>query len=287
MSTAMKLEKPGSVLRGVVDQGGFSYACLFALRWLVYRALRPVDRTPALAQRRPFRAIRRRIGLLEARMVGIERERNLVAPWAVANLRFTARDNRTWWNTHDWSRLGEEWTPSEEWKKAVVSRYLAPYMPEGVPLLEIGPGGGRWTEVLQARASMLYVVDVAEAALSACQRRFARCTNINYNLGTGNTIPLPDESVCGVWSYDVFVHVNPADTLSYFREFCRVLNRGSYAVIHHPGAVGAAERAQAHRSDLTDGMVRRAARETGLEVVLQSSELVNVGDTLTVLRRPA
>nr|MBP7619396.1 hypothetical protein [Gemmatimonadales bacterium] len=145
MSTAMKLEKPGSVLRGVVDQGGFSYACLFALRWLVYRALRPVDRTPALAQRRPFRAIRRRIGLLEARMVGIERERNLVAPWAVANLRFTARDNRTWWNTHDWSRLGEEWTPSEEWKKAVVSRYLAPYMPEGVPLLEIGPGGGRWT----------------------------------------------------------------------------------------------------------------------------------------------
>lgn len=279
--------RPAGVLRAAVRQGGFGYACLFALRWLLYRALRPVDRCAALAERWPFSAVRRRIGGIESKLISMERDRNIVAPWAVANLRFTTGDNRKWWNTHDWSRLGEEWTPSEEWKRAVVSRFLMPYMPERVPLLEIGPGAGRWTEVLQARASVLYVVDVAEAALSACQRRFAHCTNVTYLLGTGRTIALPDNSVEGIWSYDVFVHVNPADTLSYFTEFCRVLKRGSFAVVHHPGRIGTAERAREHRSDLTEGMVRRAARESGLEVVLQSSELVNVGDTLTVLQRPA
>jgi SAM-dependent methyltransferase len=231
--------------------------------------------------------VRRAVVSLESTLVTVERERNIIAPWAVASGRFTAGDNRGWWNTHDWSRLGEEWTPSEEWKRAVVARFLVPYLPEAAPLLEIGPGAGRWTAVLQSRASVLHVVDLAEVALSACRRRFAGCANVNYILGTGSTIALPDAAVEGIWSYDVFVHVNPADTLRYFREFRRVLRPGCCAVVHHPGAAGPAERARHHRSDLTDGMVARAARESDLEVVLQCRELVNVGDTVTVLRRPA
>lgn len=199
--------------------------------------------------------------------------------------RFSAEDNRTWWNTHDWSALGEEWTPNPEWKSAVIERFLLPHVPLGGAALEIGPGGGRWTEVLRKRADRLYVLDVAERPLTVCRERFSGASNIEYMLGDGRTVALPDASLDAIWSYDVFVHVNPNDARSYFGEFARLLRPGAHAVIHHPGHTSASERQKAHRSDLTDRMILDFAANAGLEVVLQTTDLVNVGDALTVVRK--
>jgi ubiquinone/menaquinone biosynthesis C-methylase UbiE len=132
------------------------------------------------------------------------------------------------------------------------------------------------------------VVDVSEQAIQLCRERFRTCSNIDYFVGTGSTLPLADSSVEVVWSYDVFVHVNPLDARGYFREFRRVLKPGGTAVIHHPGSSKARHyREGAWRSDLTDAMVRDFARENGLEVTSTTTELVNEGDVLSVLRRLA
>jgi hypothetical protein len=53
--------------------------------------------------------------------------------------------NRDKWSRWDWHTLGEEWTQSAEWKRALVAQVLRPTMPPGGTLLEIGPGAGRWT----------------------------------------------------------------------------------------------------------------------------------------------
>jgi SAM-dependent methyltransferase len=221
---------------------------------------------------------------IDSSLIDIERRQGLYKPWTIGSRRFTAADNRQWWNSHDWSKLGEEWTPDAAWKTGIVERFLRPYIGEG-SVVEIGPGGGRWTELLCARAARVYVLDVAEAPLRVCRERFAQRSTISYVRGDGRTIPLREDSIDAVWSYDVFVHVNPADARSYIAEIGRVLRDGAYAVIHHPGQDPAAERAQKHRSDLTDQMVIQFAEASGLEVVLKTRELVNEGDVLTVLRR--
>ncbi len=170
-------------------------------------------------------------------------------------------------------------------ERTIVDRFLDPFVPKGGAVVEIGPGGGRWTEVLNARASHVYVLDVADAPLRVCRERFSQEPTISYVRGDGRTIPLRSGSIDALWPYDVFVHANPADARSYMEESGRVLRGGAYAVIHHPGRGSTSERAQHHRSDLTDHMVREFAAANGFEVVLQTNELVNDGDFLTVLRK--
>jgi ubiquinone/menaquinone biosynthesis C-methylase UbiE len=222
---------------------------------------------------------------LDLRRLDIERLRGLHALWTVAASRFTAADNCKWWNTHDWSRLGEEWTPDESWRQAIIDRFLIPFVPMRGTVLEIGPGGGRWTEILRSRASRLYVLDIAEEPLRICQARFAEVRSIACLRGDGHSIPLRDESIDAIWSYDVFVHVNPVDAARYVADCSRVLRPGAHAVLHHPGSGSTTDRARQHRSDLTDGMIRTFAQTYGFNVVFQSRELVNDGDVLTVMQK--
>jgi ubiquinone/menaquinone biosynthesis C-methylase UbiE len=253
-------------MKVLLSRGGVYYSTLYVMRWLTDRAL----------------------GFLDRRLVAVERRKGLVEPWTISARRYTTAENKQLWNGYDWSKRGEEWTKTPEWKEAVVTRFLLPNVPEGVSVLEVGPGGGRWTEILQRRARQLYVVDVSEQAIQLCRERFRTCSNIEYFVGTGSTLPVPSSSVEVIWSYDVFVHVNPLDARGYFREFQRILKPGGTAVIHHPGSSNARKyREGAWRSDLTDAMVLDFARENGLEIVSRTTELVNEGDVLSVLRKPA
>jgi ubiquinone/menaquinone biosynthesis C-methylase UbiE len=253
-----------SRLKRVLKRGGVVYTSLYAARWVVGRFLANLDR----------------------RLVGVEQKRNLVEPWCISASRWTAAENKQLWDTHDWSRRGEEWTKSAEWKDAVINRFLYPYMPEHGTLLEIGPGGGRWTEFLQGRADRLIVVDVSEKALQVCRERFSGCMNIEFQLGNGRTLDVQDTMIDGAWSYDVFVHITPLDVKNYFREFRRILKPGAHAVIHHPGAPlsGGRERV-GWRSDLTNKMVLTFAEENGLLLVAQTNELVNQGEYLSVFKK--
>lgn len=269
-----------------IGRAGISYAYPYIKRRLLHAVLRSSASLAAWLSSSDQRT-RSRIENIESRLLETERARGLSSSWTVAASRFTAADNRTWWNEHDWSRLGEEWTPGTGWKMAVVEKFLIPFIPEACTVLEIGPGGGRWTEVLIARTRRLYLLDVAEAPLDICRKRFAHTSSLMCVRGNGRTIPLNKESLDAIWSYDVFVHVNPADASSYVEEIGRVLRPNGYAVLHHPGGGSTRERALQHRSDLTAEMVKDFAEANDLEVVLRSQELVNDGDVLTVLRKRA
>jgi SAM-dependent methyltransferase len=273
-----------SRVNALAKSGGPRYTAMYALLWCLRRLLRPAHWLGSAAVEKLVGYI----ASLESHVVDLERRRGIVAPWSISAGRFTTRDNQVWWNGHDWSRYGEEWTPSSDWKSAIVQRFIERYLTDREKLLEIGPGAGRWTEHLQTISRRLYVLDLASRPLVMCRDRFRDTGQVFCLLGDGKSIPLADRSVDGIWSYDVFVHVNPVDARSYFAEFARVLRPGGYALIHHPGVASTPEqRKRDHRSDLTDGMVRAFAADNGLETVLQTTELVNVGDVLTIVRKPA
>lgn len=146
----------------------------------------------------------------------------------------SAELNQQIWNQWDWSQQGEEWTPSPAWKQSVVTHVMHRWLSPDTRLLEIGPGAGRWTEFLQAMARELVIVDVAEACIQQCRARFRGLPHLRYHVNDGRSLPfVPDASVDGIWSFDVFVHIDPGSSERYVQEFARVLQPGGIGVIHH------------------------------------------------------
>jgi ubiquinone/menaquinone biosynthesis C-methylase UbiE len=258
--------KAADRLRAALRKGGVYYTALYTTRWLLQNFLDWMDR----------------------RLVRVEQRRCLTESWSIMSRRFTAADNKHVWNTYDWSKLGEEWTRSDSWKEQVIREWVNPYFPVGGSFVEIGPGGGRWSEVLRQRAGRLLLVDVAEAPISICRQRFQDCSNIDYFVGDGKTINAESASVDAVWSYECFVHITPLDIKGYLRELKRILRPGGHALLHHAGPPlpGQVDR-RGWRSDMTDRLMRVFAEELGLEIVEQTRKLVNPGDVLTILRQPS
>ena len=252
-------------LRTCLRRAGPVYSVLYTTRWFLNCLAKGVER----------------------RLVAIEQRKGLSEPWTVSAHRFTAAENKALWNRHDWSQRGEEWTRDPAWKQQIIDEFLVPYVPEGTTVVEIGPGGGRWTDLIQARAARLVVVDVSERAIELCRERFAHCSNMECLLGDGCTINVPNASIDVVWSFDVFVHINPLDAKGYFREFRRILQPGGHGMIHHAGTPSPNGTRSGWRSDLTNQMVLGFLRQEGLELVRQyQSDLVNPGDALTVFKKP-
>jgi SAM-dependent methyltransferase len=227
-----------------------------------------------------------------------EQQRGELGP---AHLRWrgnSASENRARWNGWDWSRRGEEWTASEDWKQSLIDDVLLALIPAGTRVLEIGPGAGRWSTVLQPRAARLVLVDVSQRALDLSRERLAGTENVEYVLSSGSDLPgVADRSIEAVWSFDVFVHIAPRDQAGYVREVARVLAPGGIAVIHHADGRNRGElpSRRGWRSPMSRRLFAALAAENGLVVEAQIDswgpehchDLSAFHDAITVCRRPA
>lgn len=205
----------------------------------------------------------------------------------------TRNYNRLLWSSYDWSHSGEEWTPSLEWRQSVIDDVLAPMLPEPAAVLEIGPGGGRWTGELQRRAESLVLADISPRAIDLCRERFATCDNVSYLVTDGKSLAgVADAAIDLAWSFDVFLHIAPVDQKGYVSELARVLRPGGRAVVHHPADGGSAE---GWRSAMTADLFGDLLRECGLRQLRQfrtwgpggAFTLPNPGDVITVFEKPA
>ncbi len=234
---------------------------------------------------------------LEDHRLTAEQRRGVLGPAHRRWGEHSANENRSRWNGWDWSSRGEEWNASEEWKLALIDDVLKRWIGEGGPVLEIGPGGGRWTEALAPRASRLTLVDVSERPLELCRERFPDASNIAYVLSPGSALPgIGDQTIDAVWSFDVFVHIAPLDQAHYLAEISRVLAPGGVAVIHHADGRnrGMLPSRQGWRSPMSRRLFATLAGERKLSVERQLDawgpdrryDLAPFGDAITVLRKP-
>jgi SAM-dependent methyltransferase len=209
----------------------------------------------------------------------------------------SATDNRERWTGWDWSSRGEEWTASAEWKQALIDDVLAAHIPAGGVVLEIGPGGARWSAALHTRARRLILVDVSDRPLTLCRERFADAENVEYVLSSGNDLPgVADASVDAIWSFDVFVHVAPLDQAGYLAEIGRVLRPGGVAVIHHADGrnLGDQPSRSGWRAPMSRHLFATLAGQRGLPVEAQIDswgpggryDLSAYHDAITVCRKP-
>jgi len=201
--------------------------------------------------------------------------------------------NRFIWDNWDWSDQGEEWTLSPDWKRSVVRTILDPNIHIGGFVLEIEPGAGRWSVELQKRAAKLLGIDISETSVQECRRRFASCANVEFRLGSGSDLEgVPDASIDAIWSFDVFVHINRTEFLSYAKEFTRVLKVGGVGIIQH-GSCGGSK--GGWRSDICRDDASEALRSYGAEIVDQLFSWQDegrdflaglYGDVITIFRIP-
>jgi SAM-dependent methyltransferase len=239
------------------------------------------------------RAVARR---LRDRLLDLEQACRVLGPAHRTWRGNSARDNRDRWTDWDWSSQGEEWTASEEWKRALIDEVLCPTIPPGGTVLEIGPGAGRWSVVLARRADRLLLVDVAPRVLHLVRGTLGDAPHTAYICSSGSDLPgVADGGVDAIWSFDVFVHVAPLDQARYLDEIARVLAPGGVAAIHHADGRdrGAMPSRAGWRSPMSAGLFAGLARRRGLHVERQlrswsdgRHDLGAYGDVITVLRKP-
>ncbi len=181
------------------------------------------------------------------------------------------------WNQWDWSAGGEEWTQSEDWKRSLLKNVLQKHVPPKSRILEIGPGGGRWTEHLLPLAEHLSALDISQTCVDRCRERFSSFENAEFKVTDGSSLEgVDDGSIDVIWSFDVFVHINSREVEKYAAEFSRVLKPGGKGIIHH-GTLGGKK--GGWRSDMTADRFSEILESHSLAVTSQFKEWEDQGTT--------
>jgi 2-polyprenyl-6-hydroxyphenyl methylase/3-demethylubiquinone-9 3-methyltransferase len=126
-----------------------------------------------------------------------------------------------WWDgSQRFLRLLQNMVPA---RMRHFSKVVGPW--SGQRVLELGCGGGFMAEALARAGADTIGVDPSGPAVEAA-REHARGENleIDYRVGTGECIPLPDEAVDCVVCVDVLEHVASVDAV--LSEITRVLKPG-------------------------------------------------------------
>lgn len=128
--------------------------------------------------------------------------------------------------------LGDEWG-SPDLTETVLVRFVLPFLPPDARILEIGCGGGKYSEKLQPLAKELTCGDVSQKMLDRTRARVKDAENVRYvHLNGIDLEPLQDDSMDLVFSFDCFVHIDMEDVYCYLLEIRRVLRAGGVGVLH-------------------------------------------------------
>ncbi len=128
------------------------------------------------------------------------------------------------------SFLGYEWA-GEEFAKRITENWLVPYLRPGAVAAEIGSGGGRFSSLALPLCKELHLADISAEMLKRLRERFAGANNVFYHKLDGKsmtTVPTCDL----VFSFDVFVHLEPEDIYMYLTEIHRRLRPGGKGILH-------------------------------------------------------
>lgn len=142
------------------------------------------------------------------------------------------------------SRIGDDWNRArtiglDVEKPADVVGHLdrvvfTPFLGEPGVLVEIGPGGGRFTEVLLPKCQVVHAVDTSPHMIESLRARFGEDRRVVYHVADGTGLGmLADGSADAAFSYGVFVHLQHWDIFNYLIEVERVLRPGGKAIIQH------------------------------------------------------
>jgi SAM-dependent methyltransferase len=114
----------------------------------------------------------------------------------------------------------------------VVDRYIRPYVKASSTVLEIGPGGGRWTRYL-VPAGKVICVDISPGFFEHLRATFPAAHFEFYQSRGYELAGVSNNSVDFVFTFGTFVHIEPDGIMEYLIHIRRVLKPGGIAVVHY------------------------------------------------------
>ena len=141
---------------------------------------------------------------------------------------------------HAWNKdkvYGMQWGDPEDKTKfpssyEIRKSFVDPFINEEHVVLEIGPGGGRWTKYLLGM-KQVYVVDYHEEMLSELKKTYNK-PNMTFIKNNGTDFPgVPDESVDYLVSIGVFVHLHLDLIDEYLKNMFRIVKPGANIIIQY------------------------------------------------------
>jgi SAM-dependent methyltransferase len=128
--------------------------------------------------------------------------------------------------------LGDEWG-SAHLTEAIIDQYVKPHLRTDAVVLEIGSGGGKYSEKLAPLCKVLICADVSGKMIEGVKRRLQGFTNVRFEKLNGLDLDqFASETIDFVFSFDCFVHVEIEDIYCYLQEIKRVLVPGGRGLLH-------------------------------------------------------
>ena len=161
----------------------------------------------------------------------------------------------------------------------VVKRYLRPYVTQDSVVLEIGPGGGRWTQYLLP-ARKVVVVELNPQFFDYLRERFgADAAKLSFYETSGYELAgIDSDSIDFVFSFGTFVHLPPEGIDEYLGEIRRVLRPGAVSSIQYADRTkpyfGDAAGSRGF-SNMDAGEMERLLARHELEVVVHDRSLLS------------
>jgi SAM-dependent methyltransferase len=118
--------------------------------------------------------------------------------------------------------------------RKVAARYVSPYVTEKSTVLEIGPGGGRWTQFL-LKADKLILVELNPEFFELLRETLPEEASkfVFYQTSGYELDGVESETVDFVFSFGTFVHIDAEGIAEYLRHLHRTMKPGAVGVIQY------------------------------------------------------
>jgi O-antigen biosynthesis protein len=104
---------------------------------------------------------------------------------------------------------------------------------KGKIVLDIACGEGYGTAILSKNVAKIFGIDIDQASIDHAKKTY-KSNNIEFICGSADKIPLPDDSVEVVISYETIEHINEESQKIFLSEIKRVLRKEGILVISTP-----------------------------------------------------
>ena len=158
----------------------------------------------------------------------------------------------------------------------VVKRYIEPHVTPQSVVLEIGPGGGRWTQYM-LNAKEVVIVDLNPEFFDYLKDRFKEdpCQFRFYRTSGFELVGIASDSVDFIFTFGTFVHIDPSGIDAYLGHIKRVLKPGALAVIQYADKRKTVARLNPGFSSMDQAKMENLVFRHGLRMLEHNLTLLN------------
>lgn len=186
-------------------------------------------------------------------------------------------NKKTWGDSEaqwrDLYQFGYYWPGGSNQKNNIVTmiaeKYLLPFLDgrRDLKIMELAPGGGRFTPELIRLSREMHLIDYNEVCIKICKERFVYYPDMHFYVNDGTSVAGVaggDFDLIACW--DSMVHMATSVIEKYMRSFTTKLTVGGIAWLDHSGR---GLNQQGCRSDMTAEKMVSIAEANGFFVAAQ------------------